>query len=60
MATRTAEALLEAAEARGVRHRAGITWSLDAFYVRNAVLQPDGSMASMSAPESLNSSRSKG
>jgi uridine phosphorylase len=41
-------ALLDAAEQRGIRHRAGITWSLDAFYVRNAVLQPDGSMASMS------------
>ena len=41
-------ALLEAAEQRGVRHQAGITWSLDAFYIRNAVLQPDGSMASMS------------
>jgi uridine phosphorylase len=45
---RLVAALLEAAESRGVRHRAGITWSLDAFYVRNAVLQPDGSMASMS------------
>ena len=42
-------ALLAAARARGVRCRAGITWSLDAFYVRNAVLQPDGSLASMSA-----------
>jgi uridine phosphorylase len=42
------EALLEAARSRGIRHRAGITWSLDAFYVRNAVLQPDGSLASMS------------
>ena len=41
-------ALLEAAELRGIRHRAGITWSLDAFYIRNALLQPDGSMASMS------------
>jgi len=45
---RLVAALLEAAESRAVRHRAGITWSLDAFYVRNAVLQPDGSMASMS------------
>ena len=42
-------ALLAAARARGVRCRAGITWSLDAFYVRNAVLAPDGSMATMSA-----------
>ena len=41
-------ALLEAAEQRGIRHRAGITWSFDAFYARNAVLQPNGSMASMS------------
>jgi uridine phosphorylase len=41
-------ALLAAARARNVRHRAGITWSLDAFYIRNAVLTPDGGMASMS------------
>jgi uridine phosphorylase len=41
-------ALLAAARARDVRHRAGITWSLDAFYVRNAVLTPSGGMASMS------------
>lgn len=40
--------LLAAARARGVRCRAGITWSLDAFYVRNAVLGPDGEHASMS------------
>ena len=33
-------ALLAAARARGVRCRAGVTWSLDAFYVRNAVLRP--------------------
>ncbi|MCI0581837.1 MAG: hypothetical protein L0227_02910, partial [Chloroflexi bacterium] len=42
-------ALLAAAQRRGLRCRAGITWSLDAFYVRNAVLQPDGSLTSMSA-----------
>lgn len=42
-------ALLAAARARGVPCRAGITWSLDAFYVRNAVLAPDGSLATMSA-----------
>src|SRR5262245_23294921 len=42
-------ALLAAARARGARCRAGITWSLDAFYVRNAVLRPDGGMATMSA-----------
>jgi uridine phosphorylase len=41
-------ALLAAARARGARHRAGITWSLDAFYIRNAVLTPSGEMASMS------------
>ena len=33
-------ALLGAARERGARVRAGITWSLDAFYVRNAVLTP--------------------
>ena len=42
-------ALLGAARERGVRCRAGVTWSLDAFYVRNAVLTPDGGMVSMSA-----------
>jgi uridine phosphorylase len=42
-------ALLAAARERGAPCRAGITWSLDAFYVRNAVLSPDGEMASMSA-----------
>ncbi len=42
-------ALLESARERGAPCRAGITWSLDAFYVRNAVLTPDGGMASMSA-----------
>jgi uridine phosphorylase len=42
-------ALLAAARGRGVRCRAGITWSLDAFYVRNAVLAADGSLVTMSA-----------
>jgi uridine phosphorylase len=42
-------ALLAAGRERGARCRAGITWSLDAFYVRNAVLTADGGMASMSA-----------
>jgi uridine phosphorylase len=42
-------ALLAAARARGVRCRAGVTWSLDAFYVRNAVLTADGGLATMSA-----------
>ena len=41
-------ALLAAASVRGTPCRAGITWSLDAFYVRNALLQADGAMASMS------------
>ena len=42
-------ALLAAGRERGARCRAGITWSLDAFYVRNAVLGADGAMTSMSA-----------
>jgi uridine phosphorylase len=42
-------ALLAAARRRGARCRAGITWSLDAFYVRNAILLPDGRMGTMSA-----------
>ena len=41
-------ALLSSARQRGVRCRAGITWSLDAFYMRNAVLTDDGGLASMS------------
>ncbi|MEZ4331751.1 MAG: nucleoside phosphorylase [Myxococcota bacterium] len=41
-------ALAEAARAQGVRAHAGITWSLDAFYVRNAIAGPNGSMSSMS------------
>ena len=42
-------ALLAAAAERGVRCRAGITWSLDAFYVRNAVLGQGGALETMSA-----------
>ena len=42
-------ALLGAARERGAPCRAGITWSLDAFYARNAVATPDGGMSSMSA-----------
>jgi uridine phosphorylase len=42
-------ALLATAHERRARCRAGITWSLDAFYVRNAVLTPEGGMATMSA-----------
>jgi len=41
-------ALLESARERDVTAHAGITWSLDAFYARNAVLEADGSLASMS------------
>lgn len=41
-------ALEDAARARGVRFRSGITWSLDAFYARNAVLGEDGAHLSMS------------
>jgi uridine phosphorylase len=46
---RLVSALCAAARARGARCHAGITWSLDAFYARNAILRPDGSMASMIA-----------
>jgi uridine phosphorylase len=42
-------ALLAAAAQRGTACRAGITWSLDAFYVRNAMKTPEGGMSSMSA-----------
>ncbi len=41
-------ALVDAARAAGARYRTGITWSLDAFYARNAIASPDGSMTSMS------------
>ena len=41
-------ALLSAAESRSRRVHAGITWSLDAFYARNAVLDEQGEMTSMS------------
>jgi len=41
-------ALAEAAAGRGVRWHAGVTWSLDAFYARNALLGPDGALQSMS------------
>lgn len=41
-------ALVEAARARGVRFATGLTWSLDAFYARNAVLGADGAIESMS------------
>ena len=41
-------ALVAAAEALDVRARTGITWSLDAFYARNAIAGPNGTMLSMS------------
>jgi uridine phosphorylase len=41
-------ALAAAAKARGVRARTGVTWSLDAFYARNAIAGPDDSLLSMS------------
>ena len=41
-------ALEEAARARGVRFRTGLSWSLDAFYLRNARIAEDGSLESMS------------
>jgi uridine phosphorylase len=40
-------ALESAARAAGVRHRVGVTWSIDAFYARNAVLGPAGSIEPM-------------
>jgi len=43
-------ALVAAPRARGVRHEVGVTWSLDAFYARNAVLAPSGALEPMSFP----------
>ena len=40
-------ALVEAAEASGARHRVGVTWSLDAFYARNAVAGEAGAVEPM-------------
>ena len=45
---RVVGALCAAAEARGARWTAGITWSLDAFYARNALLGPKGELEPMS------------
>jgi uridine phosphorylase len=45
---RIVAALAEAATARGAHWHAGVTWSLDAFYARNAVVAPDGALQSMS------------
>jgi len=41
-------ALVEEAEAIGARATAGVTWSLDAFYARNAIAGPNESLLSMS------------
>ncbi len=41
-------ALVGAAKRRSVRVKTGITWSLDAFYARNAIAGPNDSMQSMS------------
>jgi uridine phosphorylase len=41
-------ALVGAAKERGVRARTGVTWSLDAFYARNAIAGPNDNMISMS------------
>jgi len=40
-------ALVEAARERGTRFRTGFTWSIDAFYARNAVLGEGGAIESM-------------
>lgn len=45
---RVVAALAAAARAKNARAHTGITWSLDGFYVRNAVAGPDGTMRSMS------------
>ncbi|MFP6654503.1 MAG: nucleoside phosphorylase [Myxococcota bacterium] len=41
-------ALVDAAASQKVRVKTGVTWSLDAFYARNAVAGPNDSMQSMS------------
>jgi uridine phosphorylase len=45
---RVVSALVEAGRRTGAHVRTGITWSLDAFYARNAVVGADGSLGSMS------------
>jgi uridine phosphorylase len=45
---RVVATLVAAARAGGARWHAGITWSLDAFYARNAVLTETGGIGSMS------------
>jgi uridine phosphorylase len=44
---RVVAALVEAARAAGARCRAGVTWSLDAFYARNARAGDGDALASM-------------
>ncbi len=44
---RVVGALVDAARASGVRWRAGVTWSFDAFYARNAALAADGTLHSL-------------
>ncbi|MCP4003267.1 MAG: nucleoside phosphorylase [bacterium] len=41
-------ALVSAARSLGVHHQVGITWSMDAFYARNAVLGEGGAIEPMS------------
>jgi uridine phosphorylase len=41
-------ALVAEAQSLGARARTGVTWSLDAFYARNAFAGPDGTLSSMS------------
>ena len=40
--------LVGAARSKNIRAKTGITWSLDAFYARNAIAGPNGTMLSMS------------
>jgi uridine phosphorylase len=41
-------ALVAEAKSLGARARTGVTWSMDAFYARNAVAGPNGTLISMS------------
>lgn len=45
---RIVSALTRAAASQEIPWHAGVTWSLDAFYMRNAILEPGGGMGSMS------------
>ncbi|MGH0036672.1 MAG: nucleoside phosphorylase [Myxococcota bacterium] len=45
---RVVAALVDSARQLGARARTGITWSLDAFYARNAVQDAEGRLSSMS------------